>query len=112
MFMLAVLRLRGEIKTQRVVLDTLKMLRLDKKHALSLVDDTPSARGMIRKVEGHITWGEASEELVKKFGKDGIRLKPPLKGFKSIKNMWPKGDLGYRGDKINELVKRMMVNEK
>jgi large subunit ribosomal protein L30 len=38
-----------------------------------------------------------------------FRLSPPSKGFKkSIKQHYPKGELGYRGDKINELLKRMI----
>ncbi len=37
-----------------------------------------------------------------------FRLTPPSKGFKSIKQHWPKGDLGYRGKEINELIKRMI----
>lgn len=44
---------------------------------------------------------------------DGIkpvfRLTPPSKGFKhSIKQHYPKGELGYRGKEINELLKRMI----
>lgn len=37
-----------------------------------------------------------------------FRLKPPSKGFKSVKEAWPKGDLGYRGKDINELLERMI----
>lgn len=37
-----------------------------------------------------------------------FRLSPPSKGFKSVKNFWPKGDLGYRGKEINELLKKMI----
>ena len=37
-----------------------------------------------------------------------FRLSPPKKGYKSIKRHYPKGDLGYRGDAINELLKRMI----
>jgi len=38
-----------------------------------------------------------------------FRLTPPSKGFKhSIKQQYPKGELGYRGEKINELLKRMI----
>lgn len=37
-----------------------------------------------------------------------FRLTPPSKGFKSVKLPWPKGDLGYRGKAINELLKRMI----
>lgn len=38
-----------------------------------------------------------------------FRLTPPSKGFKlSIKQHSPKGELGYRGEKINDLLKRMI----
>ncbi len=38
-----------------------------------------------------------------------FRLTPPSKGFKkSIKQHFPKGELGYRGEKINDLIKRMI----
>ncbi|HDH91457.1 MAG TPA: 50S ribosomal protein L30 [Candidatus Aenigmarchaeota archaeon] len=37
-----------------------------------------------------------------------FRLSPPSKGYKSIKLPYPKGDLGYRGKAINELLKRMI----
>ncbi|HDD46222.1 MAG TPA: 50S ribosomal protein L30 [Candidatus Aenigmarchaeota archaeon] len=37
-----------------------------------------------------------------------LRLNSPRKGFKSIKLAFPKGDLGYRGEKIKELILRMI----
>lgn len=37
-----------------------------------------------------------------------FRLNPPRKGLKSKRLSWPKGDLGYRKDKINELIERMI----
>jgi len=37
-----------------------------------------------------------------------FRLTPPSKGFKSVKEGFPKGDLGYRGKEINELLMRMI----
>jgi len=37
-----------------------------------------------------------------------FRLTPPSKGFKSVKKHYPRGDLGYRGKEINELLERMM----
>jgi large subunit ribosomal protein L30 len=38
-----------------------------------------------------------------------FRLTPPSKGFKkSVKQHYPKGELGYRGKEINNLVKRMI----
>ncbi len=37
-----------------------------------------------------------------------FKLTPPSKGFKSVKEHYPKGDLGYRGNEINELLMRMV----
>ncbi len=38
-----------------------------------------------------------------------FRLTPPSGGFKeSIKQHFPKGELGYRENKINDLIKKMM----
>lgn len=37
-----------------------------------------------------------------------FRLKPPSGGHKPIRKLYPRGALGYRGDKINELLKRMI----
>jgi large subunit ribosomal protein L30 len=37
-----------------------------------------------------------------------FRLSPPSKGHKSVRKFYPRGDLGYRGEKINELLKRMI----
>ena len=38
-----------------------------------------------------------------------FRLTPPSKGFKnSIKQHYPKGELGYRREEINKLLKRMI----
>ena len=37
-----------------------------------------------------------------------FRLSPPSKGYRSTKVLFPKGSLGYRGEKINELLKRMI----
>ncbi|MFH0972326.1 MAG: 50S ribosomal protein L30 [Candidatus Micrarchaeota archaeon] len=37
-----------------------------------------------------------------------FRLHPPIKGFEGIKIAYPKGALGNRGEKINELISRMV----
>lgn len=37
-----------------------------------------------------------------------FRLTPPSKGFKSITEHFPRGDLGYRGKEINGLIERMI----
>jgi large subunit ribosomal protein L30 len=109
--MLAAIRLRGHVKVDKEVEDTMKMLGLRHVNTLALLPDTQVVRGMLKKVESFITWGSASQELLDKLRKKGnettFRLKPPEQGFISIKKAFPQGDLGFRGDNINELIKRM-----
>jgi large subunit ribosomal protein L30 len=52
----------------------------------------------------------AGKAKVKDFEKikSVFRLTPPSKGFKSVKEHYPAGDLGYRGKEINELIERMI----
>ena len=59
-----------------------------------------------------------AKKISKKIAKDGsakdagikpvFRLSPPSKGYKSVKLAYPRGDLGGRGEKINELLRRMI----
>ncbi|MBI4173241.1 MAG: uL30 family ribosomal protein [Candidatus Aenigmarchaeota archaeon] len=37
-----------------------------------------------------------------------FRLSPPSKGLRSARKFFPQGDLGNRGEKINELLERMV----
>jgi len=106
--MLAVVRLRGGIGKRKELEDTLKMLGLRRKHTLAILPRSESILGMIKKVESMVAWGEINDELMGKIGSKAIRLKPPQKGFRAIKKPYPKGDLGYRGKDINELIKRMV----
>ena len=58
-------------------------------------------KGVLKKVNE----GKIKEAGIKPY----FRLSPPSKGFKgSIKQHYPKGALGDRGDRINELLKRMI----
>ncbi len=114
--MIAAIRLRGSVKVRKEIKDTMDMLGLKRVNTMVVVDDKKEIMGMIKKVENFVTWGEISDELKKKFDiKEGekkiIHLHPPRKGLRSIKRMYPKGDLGYRGEKINDLIKRMLVEE-
>jgi large subunit ribosomal protein L30 len=124
---LVAIRIRGKVGVQKKVEDTLNMLRLKQKHVCCIVPDTPAFRGMMKKASHIVTWGLLDEEtenlLVDKRGKkttnaEGktlakrfFRLAPPKGGFerKGIKKPYSVGGaLGYRGSKINELIKRMI----
>jgi large subunit ribosomal protein L30 len=140
----AVIRLRGTVTARREVMDTLRMLRLNRKMHCVLIQDTPSLAGMLHVVKDYVTWGEVGEatlkKLIEKRGRkagnkrltndeiaialkalrDGnglkepavkqvFRLIPAKKGFRhSIKQHYPRGELGYRGEKISELLEKMI----
>ncbi|MBU5537192.1 MAG: 50S ribosomal protein L30 [Candidatus Aenigmatarchaeota archaeon] len=149
--MLAVIRISGQANLRRDIRDTLKMLRLDAPYNCVFVPETPDYKGMVKKVENYVTYGEVEKqtlvEVLKKRlrtidnkrivelkpitgynsyeeladdlmsgkvklsqfkVKPVIKLTPPSKGFKSIKQNYPEGDLGYRGNEINELLMRMI----
>jgi large subunit ribosomal protein L30 len=124
---LVVVRIRGDINLDDGIRKTFTMLRLLRKHACVILEDTPAIRGMILKVQHYVTWGEVSEEVVKELvekrgqkttdkegkevAKQFFNLHPPRGGFerKGIKQPYTKGGvLGYRGTDINKLIQRMI----
>jgi large subunit ribosomal protein L30 len=152
---IAVVRIRGTVRAQREVRETLQMLHLTKNNYAVLIENSPSFVGMIKTAQNYVTWGEASKETVnmvlarkgrlagnrkltdeyaQKAGYKSVeelaeavfackvaywklskvqpvfKLHPPSKGFKgNIKKGYASGgELGYRGEKINALIKRMV----
>lgn len=122
---IALVRIRGVIRINKEVADTLDMLKLHKKNFCSVQRATPSIIGMVKKVKDYITWGEIDDltlkQLIEKRGvinpkdrkrtKPFFRLNPPKKGYgrKGIKKTFvQRGALGYRGQKINDLILRML----
>ena len=153
---LAVIRVRGSIKVQQPVVQTLRMLRLYSINSCVVLPKQPVVLGMLQKVKDYVTWGEVDEQtltlLLEKRGrlpgktpltdaymkekmhqdvpsfvkdlmakkrqlkdvpglKPFLKLHPPVKGFerKGLKTSFAQGGvLGYRKDKINELLARMV----
>ena len=109
--MYAVVRIRGRVDVAKEAEDTLKMLKLTRLYRMRIVDD--KFLPMIKKVKDFVTWGEVSDEFVteltkKRKEKNGVyALNPPRGGLKSSKLAFPKGDLGYRGKKIEDFIKKM-----
>ncbi len=140
---MAVIRLRGSVRTSEDTAYALQSLNLTRVNHCSLVKKSDNIKSSLNRVKDYTTYGEINEEtlkeLIQKRGRktgderlseqeaskvlEGIkqgksprtlgikpvfRLRPPRKGLKSKKSHFPKGDLGFRGDKINELIKRMI----
>lgn len=114
---IAVILVRGLQGSKHTIRDTLKMLNIQRRNVCVVVDDTKSILGMINKVRTYITYGEINAETIallekrKKKGAKHYNLNSPRKGYgrKGIKYVFVHGGaLGYRGDKINDLIKRMI----
>lgn len=118
--MIAVIRISGEVGLDKDIKETLNRLRLKRKYSCVVFEKPGEIQiGMINKVKDFTAFGEISketyDELKKKRGlkdskgnlKPFFRLHPPRGGIKS-KVHFPKGVLGNHGDKINELVLRML----
>lgn len=112
---IAVILVRGVIGEPAAIHDTLRMLGLNRKNTCVVLEKTQSLEGMVQKVKNLVTWGEVSTETLGMLGKrmkeNVAHLNPPRKGFgrKGIKvGFNAGGTLGYRGDKINELLQRMI----
>ena len=112
---IAIIQIRGLVGAKQEVKDTMKMLNLQKKNSCVIVENTPAYKGMIQKVRDYVTYGEISEETIKAMTprkkEKQYALNPPRGGFerKGIKKLFKYGGaLGERGEKINELIKRMI----
>lgn len=133
--LLAVIRVRGRAGVRHDIKETLMRLNLDRINNLSLIYGTKPNLGMIKKCNDFITYGEISEEMMKKLvekkeikakeaelhevfegkKKPGeiarmpLKMKPPRRGYEGIKRTFGnRGAMGYRGEKINDLIKRMI----
>jgi large subunit ribosomal protein L30 len=120
--MICIIRIKGQVGVRKDIEETLFRMRLRRKYACIVINKPDEVQlGMIKKLRDFIAYGKISEdvykELVKKRGikdKDGklkpfFRLHPPRKGIESKKHFGVgKGVLGDNGEKINELVLRML----
>ena len=149
---IAVILIRGMVGIHPDVKRTLELLRLKKKHACVVIDDTEVSSGMLQRVKDYTTYGTIDEsffaKMIEKRGelvgkkkvdskfdakkvakeyfagklklnefetkyslKPYFRLAPPVKGFerKGIKKPFAVGGvLGQRGEKISDLISRML----
>jgi len=112
---IAIVRIKGPLQTVFSVKDTMKMLNLNKKFNCVVVEDSPAYRGMLKKVNHLVAWGEIDEETLKLLDKRKkgkcFALNPPKGGFKRKGTKMPfrlGGAYGYRKEKINDLIKRML----
>ncbi len=113
---IAVILVRGLQGANKEVVDSLKMLNIQRRNTCAVLKGSKSMLGMVNKLRKYVTYGEVSEEVIKLLKeKKGVKkhynLNSPKKGYgrKGIKyDFSHSGALGYRGEKINDLIKRMI----
>ncbi|MCI4325136.1 MAG: 50S ribosomal protein L30 [Thermoplasmata archaeon] len=59
-----VIRVRGSIHARHDIVQTLDMLHLTRPNHATVVREAGEMRGMITKVQGYVTWGEAEPETL------------------------------------------------
>jgi len=123
---IAIIRVRGLTGVQYDIEHAMKTLNLHRKNYCVVVEKKPSVVGMLKKIANFVAYGEIDDEALKlleekaektknKKGEEKLkpyfRLNSPKKGFgrKGIKaNYSISGALGYRGNEINDLIRRML----
>ena len=133
--LVAVVRIRGRAGTRYSINETLNRLNLKRVNNLTLLFGTKSNIGMIHKCNDFITYGEVTRETIEALlekreikvqaseldeiisGKRNaresmklpIRMHPPKRGYEGIKQSFGNGGaLGYRGESMDKLVRRMI----
>lgn len=120
--MITAIRIRGDVGLKKAVRETLFRLRLRRKYAcIALEKPTKEQIGMIHRLKDFVAFGEIDEAMYKKLVEargekdvDGklkpfFRLHPPRKGIDAKKHFGvKKGVLGNHGNKLNELMERML----
>lgn len=112
---IAIILIRGLQGVTQDIKDTLRMLNIERRNVCVVVPSNRSMHGMINKIKNFVTYGEIDDETEKLLEKKGKKkfynLNSPRKGYgrKGVKKDFARGGaLGYRGDKINDLIKRMI----
>lgn len=138
--MICLIRIRGQVKLDRDVRETLERLRMGKKYTCVVINPSKEQKGMIKKLRSFVAMGtikpevfiriieargqridkkkridskKVIEELEKGKKYEELNLKPffrlhPPRGGINSKSHFPKGVLGDNGEKINDLVLRML----
>jgi large subunit ribosomal protein L30 len=117
--MIAVIRIKGQVKIRKVITETLNRMGLKTKYSCVIFEKPNEIElGMLEKVKDFVAFGEINAETLKKLieargkfskSKTHFRLHPPRKGIESKKHFGVgKGVLGNHGAEINKLIERML----
>ena len=63
---IAVIRLRGKVKVNKGIEDTMHMLKLRAPYNCAIIQETPQYKGMLQKIKDYVTFGAISKETFEK----------------------------------------------
>lgn len=133
--LLAVIRVRGRVGVHWRIAETLSRMNLKRVNNMVLMYGNKSNLGMIKTCNDHVTYGEIAPDVLnaliekkeikltkeqlkevaegkkpmREFSAPTIRMHPPRRGYEGNKKGFSVGgSLGYRGEEINALIKRML----
>ncbi|MFA4953434.1 MAG: uL30 family ribosomal protein [Candidatus Pacearchaeota archaeon] len=114
---IAVIRIHGQVRLRKEIVETFNRLRLRRKYSCVVLDGKKEELGMVKKVKDFVAYGEINEETYKKLNekrktkiKNFFRLHPPRGGIDAKKHFGEtsKAVLGNNQEKINDLILRML----
>lgn len=100
-----IIRIKGTTGLKPEVKQTLKMLRLYRKHTCVIIANSPSYAGMLEKVKETVTWGELDNETCKIL----LQQRGKLAGKKPLTDEYLKEKLKIE---VDEFVHDFMVGKK
>jgi large subunit ribosomal protein L30 len=103
--LLAVIRLKGKINVNYKIRATLDMLNVRRTNYMTLVPNTPSYLGMLKKARNFITWGEINADILKHV----LEKRGEITGRKKLTNKHLKENTEY--PTINALSKALHKGE-
>jgi len=98
---IAVIRVRGNVGISKELEETFRQMHLTRKNHATLILNSPSSEGMLRKVKDYATWGEASADTISLL----LRERGFIKGNKKLTDDYVKAKLGYGSiDELSEAI--------
>ena len=77
-----IVNMRGMVKTSTNVKDTLKSLNLEKRFRATIVPETQSYKGMLKKAKDQVAWCVASPSIIKQL----LEKRGRMEGWKPLLN--------------------------
>lgn len=102
---LALIRVRGNVGIRKEYEYVFKLMHLTRKNHVTLLEETKSNLGMIRKIKDYSTWGEVTSETLLLL----LERKGKLRGNKPLTNDYVKNELGFSS--IAELAQAIYTSE-